>query len=74
MKIKGRVFSSPLWHTLLRKQLWLRSPSFRCIKGPYFLARSLNFRCGVDVTRWGMFPMLGSFHGPGGMLELTWFW
>ena len=27
----------------------------------------VSFRCGADVTRWGTFPIMGSFHGPGGM-------
>ena len=35
------------------------------------LAKSLNFRCGVDVTRWGIFPIIGSFHGPGGIFGVV---
>ncbi|KAK7407754.1 hypothetical protein VNO78_09807 [Psophocarpus tetragonolobus] len=43
------------------------SPSCKCIKGPYILAKSRNFLCGVEVKRWCMFPIIGSFHGPGGI-------
>ncbi|KAK2978404.1 hypothetical protein RJ640_027467 [Escallonia rubra] len=40
--------------------------SFECMTGPYFLAKSLRPRCGNEPTRHNMFPMSGSFHGPGG--------
>ena len=45
------------------------SPSWRCIKGPYILAKSVNFQCGVDVTSRCTFPIIGRFHGPGGMFR-----
>lgn len=61
------VFITSLAHSAEVTTMKETSPSCRCIKGPYILATSLNFRCGVEVTaRWGMFPIMGSFHGPGG--------
>lgn len=47
------------------------SPSLKCIRGPCFLAKSLSPRWDrePDKTRWCMFPMIGSFHGPGGNFD-----
>ena len=42
------------------------SPNFRCIKGPYILAKSLRPWCGKEPPSWCKFPMIGNFHGPGG--------
>lgn len=46
------------------------SPSCRCIRGPYFCANSLRPRCGIFPATWSKFPKIGSFHGPGGRLDL----
>ena len=48
------------------------SPSRRCIKGPCLLAMSLNARWGKEPTNWCMFPIIGSFHGPGGRFKVEW--
>ena len=44
------------------------SPSFRCIRGPYLVAKFLKERWGIEPKIWCKFPMRGSFHGPGGKL------
>ena len=41
-------------------------PSWRCMIGPYFLAKLRRTRWGVGLLSWWMFPMMGSFGGPGG--------
>lgn len=47
------------------------SPSWRCTRGPYFLARSWSLWCGRDPSKLCRFPMMGSFHGPGGKSVVT---
>ena len=42
------------------------SPSLRCMRGPYFRERSRRVWCGNGPTKLCMFPIIGSFLGPGG--------
>ncbi|MFS7931874.1 hypothetical protein Hanom_Chr04g00361181 [Helianthus anomalus] len=41
-------------------------PSRKCMMGPYFLAKFLRFRWGAILSSRCMFPIIGSFGGPGG--------
>lgn len=50
------------------------SPNLTCMREPYLPARSRRTWCGAPPMNWCMFPMSGSFHGPGGRFrfELDW--
>lgn len=65
-KITSWVFSTSLAVSGDENTMVETSPIFKCIKGPYFLDKSLRVLCGKGPPSWCMFPMMGSFHGPGG--------
>ena len=47
------------------------SPSWRCINGPYFVARSRRARCGSELeSKLFKLPMMGNFLEPGGSFFL----
>ena len=60
------VFNTSLAYSGDETTMVETSPSFRCIKGPYFADKSLSRQWGREPTMLSMFPMIGSFHGPGG--------